>query len=97
MITQSQVDKIKKAVERYNIFHGGESQATIIKIEGSKIYVKFEGTFCIACGADEYILDLKYELEDELNCPVKLCLMDLTKLEDHEAEAIFEIEFDKCY
>lgn len=97
MITQSHVNKIKKAVERYNMFHGGESQATIIKIEGSKIYVKFEGTFCIACSADEYILDLKYELEDELGCPVKLGFMDLTRLEDYEAEAIFEIELDKCY
>ncbi|MGQ4833999.1 MAG: hypothetical protein ACP6IS_08875 [Candidatus Asgardarchaeia archaeon] len=96
MLDEKKIELVKKALETYNRFHGAESQAKIVRIESNKIYVTFEGTFCIACGADEYVLDLKYELENALDCPVILNLMDLSKLSEAQAHAIFEIDVERC-
>ena len=96
MLSERIVELIKRAVETYNRFHGAEAVARVVKIEQNKIYVTFEGTFCIACGADEYVLDLKYELEDTLGCSVELDLMDLSKLDEAFAHAIFKIDIETC-
>ena len=52
------------AIRRYNRYRGAESCARLLKIQGDRAYVVFEGSFCATCGINDWVDDLRYTLED---------------------------------
>jgi len=62
---------IIKAITLYNKYRSPEAYAKLIGLEGEKIIVKFEGTFCETCGVNDWVEDFKYVLED-LNIKAEL-------------------------
>ncbi|ALL02005.1 hypothetical protein Pyrde_1962 [Pyrodictium delaneyi] len=52
------------AIRRYNRYRGAESRARLLKIQGDRAYVVFEGSFCATCGINDWVDDLRYTLED---------------------------------
>ncbi len=68
---ESMASLINEAIELYNRFRAPEAKAKLVKIEGDKVYVLFEGTFCETCGINDWVEDFKYVLED-LNAKAEL-------------------------
>ncbi|MEB3759377.1 MAG: hypothetical protein GSR81_00835 [Desulfurococcales archaeon] len=55
---------IDKAIQEYNKYRAPESIASLVKIEGDLVYVKFDGSFCRTCGINDWVEDFKFVLED---------------------------------
>jgi len=56
---------IREAIQAYNRYRAPEARAEVIDIdEDGNVRVRFEGHFCVTCGVNDYIEDLKYFLED---------------------------------
>jgi len=73
------LETVKKAIERYNKYHGSESKARLIDASENEIVVEFRGPFCTTCGFYDYFDDLAYELED---LGLKARRTDVQELED---------------
>ena len=56
--------KLYEAVELYNRFRKPEAEASILKVDGNRVYVLFKGSFCRTCGIRDWVEDFKYVLED---------------------------------
>uniref|UniRef100_A0A7C5USB7 NifU family protein n=1 Tax=Ignisphaera aggregans TaxID=334771 RepID=A0A7C5USB7_9CREN len=61
-------NEIKKALsnaeELYNRYRSPEAISKVVKVDGDKITVLFEGHFCKSCGVNDWIEDFKYILSD---------------------------------
>ena len=55
---------IDKGIEVYNRYRAPESVAKLVEISGDIIVVKFDGSFCLTCGINDWVEDFKYVLED---------------------------------
>lgn len=55
---------LAKAVEMYNRYRGSEARAKVLRIDGDRVYVKIEGSFCATCGVNDWVDDFRYVLED---------------------------------
>jgi len=56
---------IREAIQTYNRYRAPEAHAEVIDIdEDGTVRVLFEGHFCVTCGVNDYIEDLKYFMED---------------------------------
>lgn len=62
-ITENKLKRIiRETVKEYNILKGREARAKILKIDGNKFKVEFEGSFCHTCGVKDWVEDLAYIL-----------------------------------
>ncbi|ADI31885.1 hypothetical protein [Staphylothermus hellenicus] len=55
---------LSKAIELYNKFRAPEAKATLLEINGDKVKILFEGSFCFTCGVRDWVEDMVYVLED---------------------------------
>jgi len=55
---------IDRAIEYYNRYRAPESVARLVSIDGDKVIVRFEGSFCRTCGINDWVEDFKFILED---------------------------------
>ena len=55
---------IDEAIERYNRYRSPESTARLVRIEGDRVIVYFDGSFCLTCGINDWVEDLVFVLED---------------------------------
>ncbi len=55
---------IDKAIKEYNKYRSPESTAKLIKMEGEKVVIKFEGPFCATCGINDWVEDMKFVMID---------------------------------
>ena len=55
---------VRAAVERYNKYRSPESTASIVSFDGERLVVRFEGSFCLTCGVNDWVEDLVYVLRD---------------------------------
>ena len=54
----------RRAAELYNRYRAPEAEAEVVMVAGDLIVVVFRGPFCVTCGADDWVEDYKYVLED---------------------------------
>jgi len=66
MTKRKSIDElIREAIQTYNRYRAPEARAEVLEIdEDGTVRVLFEGHFCVTCGVNDYIEDLKYFLED---------------------------------
>jgi len=55
---------VDRAIEQYNRYRSPESTARLLRIDGDVVVVHFDGSFCLTCGINDWVEDLKYVLED---------------------------------
>ncbi len=55
---------VQEAIREYNRYRSPESTASLDKIEGNIVYVRFDGSFCRTCGINDWVEDFKYVLDD---------------------------------
>ena len=55
---------VEKAVREYNRYRSPEATAKLVRINGSRAVIVFEGSFCETCGINEWVTDMKYVMED---------------------------------
>ena len=67
-LKKEESEKLKKLVETgikiYNKYRSPESTAYFLRQWGSIVAVLFKGSFCVTCGINDWVEDLKYVLED---------------------------------
>ncbi len=55
---------VRRAIELYNRYRSPEAVAKLVSINGDEVVVKFDGSFCLTCGINDWVEDFKYVLED---------------------------------
>ncbi len=56
---------LAKAIKIYNKYRSPESTASLMEIgEDNTVKIKFEGSFCMTCGINDWVIDFKYVIED---------------------------------
>lgn len=80
MCSEEFIEKISRAINRYNMYRDKEANAKLIFASRNKIIIEFSGSFCYSCGFYDWIDDLRYELIDELNLDIKISSIDEIKL-----------------
>ena len=78
---------LSEAVERYNRYREPMASATLLEASARRFRVRFEGPFCTTCCRDDYVDDLRYEL-DALGVPAEAITVETleqTGLERYEA------------
>ncbi len=71
-------DRFRTAVETYNEYRSPMATATVLDARDRTFRVRFEGPFYRSCCRDDYVDDLRYELDD-LGVPVDT--IDVERLE----------------
>lgn len=56
-------ESVVRALAEFNKWHGAEAVAELVKLEGASIVVELSGPFCRTCGFQDYLDDLKLEIE----------------------------------
>ncbi|WIV66836.1 hypothetical protein [Natrialbaceae archaeon AArc-T1-2] len=56
--------RLRDAVETYNRYREPMARATVLERSGRRFRVEFEGPFCTTCCRDDYVDDLRYELDE---------------------------------
>ena len=80
-------DVLSEAVEVYNRYREPMASATLLESSARRFRVRFEGPFCTTCCRDDYVDDLRYELDD-LGVPAEATTVEAierTGLERYEA------------
>jgi hypothetical protein len=57
---------LREAVEEFNRYHVPEVSARILRLEGTRLIVGFDGRSCRSCGGQDYLEDFAYEVGDAL-------------------------------
>ncbi|MEB3807193.1 MAG: hypothetical protein GSR73_06735 [Desulfurococcales archaeon] len=81
---------VDKAIELYNRYRAPESVARLERIEGDVVVVRFDGSFCLTCGINDWVEDFKYVLED-LGAEVEL--LEIVEPDDPFSEELWRIGF----
>lgn len=55
---------VDRAIEEYNRYRSPESTARLVRIDGDRVVIRFEGSFCATCGVNDWVEDMKYIMED---------------------------------
>ncbi|MCE4624417.1 MAG: hypothetical protein F7C35_00945 [Desulfurococcales archaeon] len=55
---------VDRAISEYNRYRSPESTAKLLRIEGDKVIIRFEGPFCATCGINDWVEDMKFVMED---------------------------------
>ncbi|ABN69160.1 hypothetical protein Smar_0047 [Staphylothermus marinus F1] len=64
-LNSNEVKKIvSKAIDLYNKFRAPEAKAVLLEINGDKVKILFEGSFCFTCGIRDWVEDMVYVFED---------------------------------
>jgi len=58
-------EAVSRAIEEYNRYRVPEARAELLEIRGCEVVVRFEGSFHETCGINDWVIDLKYYLEDQ--------------------------------
>jgi hypothetical protein len=76
MLVENSMEKLEeavlKAVDEYNKYRSPEARARFISIQGDKLTIDFEGTFCQTCGVYDYLEDFIYELQSFINVSIEI-------------------------
>jgi len=57
-------ESILKTIHEYNKYRSPEATAKLVEIKKTHFVIEFKGPFCSSCGAQDFIEDFIYELED---------------------------------
>lgn len=55
---------IDEAIRFYNRYRAPESVARLVRIDGDRVIVRFEGSFCRTCGINDWVEDFAFVLQD---------------------------------
>lgn len=78
---------LSRAIETYNRYREPMASATLLETTDRRFRVRFDGPFCTTCCRDDYVDDLRYEL-DEFGVPADATTVERierTGLERYEA------------
>lgn len=63
---------LKEAIKIYNMYRRPEAEAEILGLKKDSAYIKFTGSFCKTCGANDWVEDFAYVLKDDFKMNAKL-------------------------
>ena len=58
-------EALRRAVERFNRYHGAEARAELVEVGEGEFTVRFTGPLCLTCGFYDYFDDLALEVVEE--------------------------------
>lgn len=67
---------LKEVAEEFNRFHAPEVCARILRIDGRRVVVEFDGRSCRSCGGQDYLEDFAYEAGDRMGVSMALVHFD---------------------
>jgi len=79
---------LERVIEEYNRFRSPEATARLLRLEGSRVEIEFEGPFCLTCGVLDWVEDLKYVAMD---LGLELELLEVNEIELGRLRAVFRV------
>ncbi|WP_255190587.1 hypothetical protein [Natronobeatus ordinarius] len=85
-------DTLSRAIDVYNRYREPMVSATLLETAGRRFRVRFAGPFCTTCCRDDYVDDLRYEL-DEFGVPAEAITVERLEQTGFERyEATFSVD-----
>ncbi len=74
MKSKSRLDtgKVSEAITLYNKFRSPEATAKLLTLDGDRLTLQFEGSFCTTCGFYDYLEDFIFELKQLVDVDLRI-------------------------